>query len=54
MILDCGGVVGVLGARVVIIVIVLVIAWQCTATLIVWATILTYRKYLQVIQAENI
>ena len=53
LILDCGGVIGVLGPSVVIIVIVVIIAWHCIATLTVWTTILTYTKYLHEIQAAT-
>ena len=53
LIFDCCGVIRVLSPSVVIIVIVVIVAWHCIATLTVWTTILTYRKYLHEIQAAK-
>ena len=53
LILDGGGGVRVLCSRVVIIIVVIIIARENIATLAVWTTILTYRKYLHEIRAAN-
>ena len=53
LIFDCCGVIRVLSSSVVIIVIVVIVAGHRIATLTVWTTILTYRKYLHEIQTAK-